>query len=160
MSTVDLVATPTSCGPPGSQRPGSLQGHRGHGKEFGGQNAAPPPLDASKTEPRQNSIPCLEVPGAAGMQGVGLGVGNSRQKSSCQQCGSQSRFGEGATSTQHLGSAALAVAPAAHTTLLGSVLSVTCQSSGLVLSLSPSIMTTRQLHPSISVASLSLPCQS
>lgn len=75
LSTVDLVATPTSCGPPGSQKPVSLQGHRGHGKEFGGQGAAPPPLDASKTEPQQSS---LEVPGAAGMQGVGLGWGDSR----------------------------------------------------------------------------------
>lgn len=43
------------------------------GKEFGGQSAAPPPLDASKTEPPHQGIPCLEVPGAAGMQGVGAG---------------------------------------------------------------------------------------
>lgn len=43
------------------------------GKEFGGQNAAPPPLDASKTEPPYCSIPCLEVEGTVGDAG-GVGV--------------------------------------------------------------------------------------
>lgn len=118
---------------------------------------------------RQNlSKAALKFQAPQGCRGWGWGGGtaargleeNSRNAAASNEEPSQGLAGRpwgGSNFTQHLGSAALALAPAAHMALAGSVLSVTCQSSGLVLSLSPSITTARQLHPSIPAASPSSP---
>lgn len=111
----------------------------------------------------------LKFQAPQGCRGWGWGGGtaakgleeNSRNAAASHEDPSQGLAGRpwgGSNFTQHLGSAALALAPpASHMALAGSVLSVTCQSSGLVLSLSPSITTPRQLHPSIPAASPSSP---
>lgn len=108
------------------------------GKEFGGQSAAPPPLNASKTEPPHQGIPCLEVPGAAGMQWVGVGgqPAEAWKRTPEKQLPAVSipvrvwleGLAEGGAST------------GSHTTLLGSALSPV-QSSGLDITLSPSVTT-------------------
>lgn len=168
LRTEELVAISTSCGPPRSQ--GSLQGQRGHRERIWRSECCPPPLAASKTKPlsspQLHSLPwsprrCRDGGVAGSHQRPGRGL----QKSSCQQCGSQSgvswkAWAGGPSSTQHLGSAASAVTPATHSHNPSWLRTATCQSNGLDLTLPPSITTlcpVNSIPPYLSSPSPTLP---
>lgn len=126
---------PGPCEPPRSQGPGSLQGQRGHRERIWRSECCPSPISCFKDR-RHSALTALPALKSQTLQewgewwgaARGLWGGGGLQKNSCQQCGSQSGSGwkawaGGLPSPQHLVSAASAVAPVTHTTLLDSGLS-------------------------------------